>query len=253
MEQLGIIIQARLGASRLPGKVLLPFWKNKGILELLIDKLENMNLNVPIIIATTTNKLDDKIQDHFIHYKNLKVYRGDEHNVVKRFIDAADKFNLSKIIRICADNPFLETWALEKLIIDFKKRDIDYLNFEINNIPNMKTHFGFWAEGVTLNALKKVVELTDEKEYLEHVTNFIYSHKNIFITDSYRIDLKKYNEKIRLTLDTPEDFDVQKGIFADLISQFPNQDYKIIDIINYIENHSELIDFMQKQINNQAK
>ena len=104
MKDLGIIIQARSNSSRLPNKVVLPFYKNKGILELIIEKLKNTNYK--IFIATTINKDDDVIEQIALK-NNLQYFRGSEKNVLSRFIRIAQENNLKYVLRVCSDNPFI--------------------------------------------------------------------------------------------------------------------------------------------------
>ena len=122
---LGIIIQARLGSTRLPGKVTLPFYNGKGILELIIDNLSSNFKNTPIIIATTNRQNDDEIFK-LANDKNIKCFRGSENNVLDRFIHAAEYFGLTEIIRVCSDNPFLNISSLKFLINNFNKSEYDY-------------------------------------------------------------------------------------------------------------------------------
>ena len=154
---LGIVIQARTGSTRLPNKMLLPFHSSKGVLELLLEKLCNASNDIPIIVATTTNNRDDRIVELCLKNK-INYFRGSENNVLQRFIDVANKFNLKRIIRVCADNPFLSMEALDVLITKFENVDLDYLSFKTSkDVPVIKTQYGFWTEGVTLLALKKIM------------------------------------------------------------------------------------------------
>src|SRR5690554_6264340 len=115
---LGIIIQARLGSKRLPNKMLLPFYKEKGVFEILIEKLKVHFSSIPIILATSLETTDDPLIA-ICEKHNLYFYRGSESNVLERFIDTAKHFKISKIIRICADNPFLDFDELENLKNEF--------------------------------------------------------------------------------------------------------------------------------------
>ena len=176
---LGIVIQARTGSTRLPNKMLLPFYASKGILELLLEKLRNSFNNLPIIVATTTNNRDDVIVELCLKNK-IKYFRGSENNVLQRFIDVANKFSLTKIIRVCADNPFLSMEALSVLISKFPNSDLDYMSFQTSNrVPVIRTQYGFWTEAVTLIALKRIKKQTNSLNFLEHVTNYIYDHHKV--------------------------------------------------------------------------
>ena len=166
------IIQARSGSTRLPNKILLPFYNGKSILDLMLEKLSSIN-GTNILVATTTNMKDDAVVNIAKKY-NIAYFRGSENDVLNRFISAAEQYNAQKIIRVCSDNPFLDINSIKKLIETINENpSADYISFNINGIPSIKTHYGFWTEYVTLNTLKKIRDLTDEPLYHEHVTNYI--------------------------------------------------------------------------------
>ena len=102
MNKLGIIIQARTGSTRLPSKMILPFYGNDGILSILLSRLTQCKLADSIIVATTSSSPDDAICD-LVREHRVKCFRGDENDVLDRFIQAARYYGISKIIRICAD------------------------------------------------------------------------------------------------------------------------------------------------------
>ena len=106
-----MIIQARVSSTRLPEKILMPFYDKYCCLELLVERIKPA-IDIPIIIATSSNKKDNAIES-LSKKMNVLCYRGDEHNVLKRFIDCAKQFNLKNIIRVCSDNPFLNAADLD--------------------------------------------------------------------------------------------------------------------------------------------
>ena len=155
MNEAKIIIQARTGSTRLPQKMILPFYENEGIFSLILKRLTSIINKNNIILATSTNENNDVLIDIAKSY-GVNYFRGSENDVLQRFIDAADEFNANKIIRVCADNPFLDLEFLNFLLDNFEKSDYDYMSFMTSKgCPTIKTHYGFWAEAVTLNALKK--------------------------------------------------------------------------------------------------
>ena len=85
----GIIIQARCGSSRLPNKMVLPFYQSQSILSILLSRLKKKITSTPIIVATTTNLKDDLITT-ICKQHNIPYYRGSENDVLQRFIDAAE-------------------------------------------------------------------------------------------------------------------------------------------------------------------
>lgn len=106
MNEAKIIIQARTGSTRLPQKMILPFYESEGIFSLILKRLTSIIDKNNIILATSTNENNDVLTDIAKEY-GVNYFRGSENDVLQRFIDAANEFNAKKIIRVCADNPFL--------------------------------------------------------------------------------------------------------------------------------------------------
>ena len=245
MSQLGIILQARTGSTRMPEKVILPFYQEQSILDLLLEKVKK--LGFPVVLATTVNPSDDRICT-LADTHQVPVFRGSENDVLDRFIQAAQAFGFSKIIRVCADNPFLDIAGIQNLIAEFEKSDTDYLSFQLaGNKPSILTHFGFWTEAVRLDALEKAADLTSEKLYHEHVTNFIYGNQETFKVRFIQADELVFSRTdIRMTLDTPEDFEIQKEIFAAISKENPN--FGIPEIISWLDQHPEVLEVMKREI-----
>jgi len=245
MSRLGIILQARTGSTRMPEKVILPFYQEQSILDLLLEKVKK--LDVPVVLATTVNPSDDRICA-LAEKHHVPVFRGSENDVLDRFIQAARQFGFSKIIRVCADNPFLDLAGIQTLITEFEQSDADYLSFQLSgNKPSILTHFGFWTEAVRLDALEKAQELTSEKLYHEHVTNFIYGNPTLFDVQFIPANSLVFSRTdIRMTLDTPEDFEIQKQIFATISKENPN--FGIPEIVNWLDRHPEILEMMKKEI-----
>lgn len=250
MSSTGIIIQARTGSTRMPEKVIQPFFGQQTILDLLLDKAKKVKL--PVMLATTVNPSDDRIcllaEKH-----QVLVFRGSENDVLDRFIQAARKHGFEKIIRICADNPFLDLDSLQALAHELENSETDYLGFQLaGDKPSILTHFGFWAEGVQLSALEKVATLTDEKLYHEHVTNFVYGNPALFNVQFVKADPLVFSRTdIRMTLDTAEDFAIQKQIYASLSKQNPT--FGIREIVAYLDTHPGILEMMKQEIQKNQK
>ena len=244
------LVQARMGSTRLPHKVLRPFYNNNCILDLLVDKLDQV-ADTDIIIATSIGSENDVIEQ-FCKERSMVCFRGEENDVLKRFIDAAEANGVDRIVRVCSDNPFLELNSIKKLVEVAKKSDAEYISFDINGSPSIKTHFGFWTEYVSLGALKRVQCLTDNPIYHEHVTNYIYSNPTIF--NVQWIDgpiCLRGRSNIRLTIDTNEDFTNAQHIYAELCKQNP---YPTIDeVVSYLNEHPDIYNLMVQQINKNSK
>lgn len=246
-----IIIQARTGSTRMPQKVILPFYQGKSIIEILIGRLLS-SCNAPLILATTSSPADDALAEVASRYP-VRLFRGPEQNVLQRFILAAGAFGCDTIVRVCADNPFLSATSVNRLIDSFAGSDADYMSFAFSGgRPSIKTHFGFFAEITRLEALKKVAAMTTESLWLEHVTNFLYTHPEIFNVQFLKAPDMIYDRNdIRLTLDTPEDFALQQQIFFELSRQ--NSTFDIPEIVAYLDRHPELLAGMRREIEKNEK
>ena len=252
---ISIIIQARTGSTRLPNKMLLPIYGNKTILEIIISNLLNYFSKEQIIVATTTNINDDAIEKLALNLQ-VNCFRGNEENVLDRFIKAADYFKVKNIIRVCADNPLLQANMVKLLAVNFLEKNdkLDYLSFAFpDGTPIIKSHIGMFAEAVTIIALKKVASLTTDKLYCEHVTNYMYAHLVDFKIDFLELpDELKNRKDIRLTIDTKEDFETMKDIIGNNCSDI-NNEISISQILNYIDNNNYLLKSMTNEIERNSK
>ncbi len=247
---LGIIVQARSNSTRLPGKIFKQFYKDKGILELLLLKLKYLKKNIPIIVATSTHINDDKVE---VMAKSMDVfcYRGDQDDVLSRFIDVCEIYNIDRVIRICADNPFLDMEYLNQLIDEADSDIYDYISFQTAlGIPTIKTHFGFWAESISRTSLEMIKTYTLESVYLEHVTNFIYTNEDIFSCKFLPIPNYIEKSEIRMTLDTIEDFNLLKEIYHKFIKE-KKQDLETL--VKLVINNDKWLKVMKAQIIRNSK
>ncbi|MCB9188172.1 MAG: glycosyl transferase family 2 [Flavobacteriales bacterium] len=233
MSKIAFIVQARTGSTRLPNKMIMPFYKGKTIPQLIISRLINSFPDQKVILATTTSSKDDELVVS-LNELSCEVFRGDENDVLDRFIQAAEKFEVEHVVRICADNPFLDVSLLRELITKWSS-EYDYLAHNINGKPCMKTAYGFFGEIVHLKALKKAAILTKENLYHEHVTNFIYGHVDIFDVHWLSVDaMIRENDFIRLTVDTKVDFEITQQLYKAVNQIDESFNYK--DIISLLKN-----------------
>lgn len=243
---IGIIIQARMGSTRLPGKILKPFYGGKTLLETLLENLHKVN-GVKVIVATSVNKNNDQLES-FLKERNEVVYRGSENDVLDRFIKAAEENNVEGIVRICSDNPFMDWHGVAKLVEKAKTSDADYIGFRINEKPSILTHFGFWGEYVTLNALKRVYSTTDlGTPAHEHVTFHVYKHPEEYKCEWIAgPDFLERRVDIRLTIDTPDDLQNALKVYSDLKAK--DENFTLKDVVEYLDAHEEIKQSMMKNI-----
>ena len=169
-----------------------------------------------------------------------------------RFIKAAKEFHVDGIIRICSDNPFIDPDGIKTLIEKAKQSDAQYIGFRINGLPSIKTHFGFWGEFVTLDALTKVAASTDEVPAHEHVTIHVYTHPEAYHCEWIDCpDFIQGRNDIRLTVDTLEDFENAQQVYSELTKANPN--FGLEEVVGYIDQHEELKASMKRIITQNTK
>ena len=201
-----IISQARIGSTRLPGKVLLNI-NDKSLLEYHIERLKWSFL--PVIIATTVSKRDDSIikicQD-----TETMFFRGDEDNVLCRYYKCAVKNKIDIIIRVTSDCPLADGSLIKNGIELFKKHRVDYLS----NTVNRTFPRGFDFEIFTFKALEEAYANADTMPEKEHVTPYIWkTHPDKFKILDFKNDIDK--SKYRITVDMKEDFALMKKLIED--------------------------------------
>lgn len=246
----GIIVQARTGSTRMPGKVVKPFFQNNSILDIILSTLKNLPFKV--ILATSENPENDILKT-VAENNQVEFFQGSENDVLKRFIDCGEHFKLTDIFRVCADNPFLSTELMMQLWeLKQKNPEADYVSFTFNSKPVIQTHFGFFAELTTLKSLRKVSRLTDDMFYHEHVTNFIYQNPGIFKLVLKELDKGIFSSgDIRLTIDTPDDFKLAQKLYAYL--KEGNKDFDYEEVIQSVLSEDDYLREMKKQIERNQK
>jgi spore coat polysaccharide biosynthesis protein SpsF (cytidylyltransferase family) len=243
---IGIIIQARMGSTRLPGKILKQFYGGKTLLETLLANLHKVE-GAKVIVATSVNENNDQLEN-FLLDKGELVYRGSENDVLDRFIKAAEANNVDGIVRICSDNPFMDWHGVAQLVEKAQNSDANYIGFRTNDTPSILTHFGFWGEFVTLDALKKVATTTEVGTPThEHVTYHIYRHPEEYKCEWIQCpDFLQGRDDIRLTIDTPDDLTNSLKVYSDLKAQDDN--FTLKDVVTYLDAHEEIKQSMLKNI-----
>lgn len=249
-DKIVFIIQARLGSTRMPAKIIRPFYDGWSIIQLLLEKLKQFS-ECDIVLATSVDSANDLLEQ-IAKESGVRCFRGSENDVLQRFIDAAESVNAKRIIRVCSDNPFLNEDAIKQLLERVENSSADYISFRVNDTPSIKTHFGFWTEYVTLEALKRVKELTNESLYHEHVTNYIYSHPEDFAIEWIPASTcLEGRTDIRLTCDTPTDFQNTQEIYAEIIGVHPHP--TIENIVAYLDAHPQYLQTMKEEIKKNSK
>lgn len=227
----------------------IPFFENESLLFLLLKRLIADAQGIPVIVATTSQAEDDKIESLCLEL-SIDCFRGSAEDVLDRFIRCAEEFEVDTIIRVCADNPFFDLKSTLSLGKHLTENSFDYVGFDMGEgLPSIKTHIGLWGEAVSLEALKKVGELTKEKLYREHVTNYIYSHPDTFNLELIDAPFQlKGRTDLRFTLDTKADFELHQLTYSHY-----QKHRDVSSLIKFVDNHPEYLEIMRGQIELNSK
>jgi spore coat polysaccharide biosynthesis protein SpsF len=209
-----IIIQARVGSTRLPGKMSMIFHDNYTLFDIIIKNLLKGFKNTDIILATSNDERNSILCEIADKYK-IDFYKGSEDDVLSRFLNIANDKNLDFFIRLCGDNPFIQNESIINLIKNYNCEDyIAY--FYKDETPSIKTHSGLFTELVSKKCINKINNLTlNVSNYREHVTNYIYENINEFKVKKLYIENNNIRN-LRLTIDTIDDFNLCKSIYGRL-------------------------------------
>ena len=237
-KKVGIIIQARMGSTRLPGKVLKLLDKDEKVLDVLIKRMKLCEKVDEIIIATTPDTQNSLIID-VTKTHNVSYFIGSEENVLERYYEAAKQYNLDIIIRISSDCPFVDPKLIDDMIIFYRNNNFDY----VRNV-DQSTNFvrGFEIEIFSFNALERAFSLAEKNPEMEHVTYFFYTHTEIFTMFSYNLDNLKKFDNLRLTIDEKDDLLMCREVYKKLKEKGKSIDFSVFDIYEIIEENPELMD-----------
>lgn len=232
------IIQARMGSTRLPGKVMKQLC-GKSVLAHVICRVKACSLVDEVVVATTDSQSDDVIVAESKKYA-AKWFRGNQEDVLERYYLAAKEYNADVVVRVTSDCPLFDHEILTQMLNYFNTQiisgqQIDYLS----NILNYRSYpRGLDAEVFTFNVLEKTFLKADKPYEKEHVTPYIYEHPEIFSLHCYKWD-KNYSY-YRWTLDTEDDFKLISNIYSELYKD--EKKFTTNEVLALLQTKPELIE-----------
>jgi spore coat polysaccharide biosynthesis protein SpsF len=199
-----VIIQARMGSKRLPGKSIAQLGDFK-VIEWIFQRLKLCNKIDNFILATTEEK-DDDILCEIAKDNSVDYYRGSKNDVLKRYIDSSKHYKVENVIRVCADRPFVDPRLIDHLVENFDPSQTHLLYNHKSDDTNYWP-IGFGAEIFRSKILEEIYEKKLNDEFKEHVTLYLYNN-NMYKTtcldsDCNINDINKYG---KFDLDTQSDF-----------------------------------------------
>ena len=196
------IVQARMGSTRLPGKSLALAWRNMSLLELVLRRVQQAKTLDQVVLATSDNPRDDVLVT-VAEVCRVPSYRGDELDVLGRFSGAAAIHPTLAVVRICADNPFVDPAEIDKLVEFFW--DQQPCDYAYNHLPTCGLPDGAGAEILSAETLHHLAEMPMSPAYREHVTLWLQEHPDEFKIEALTADRPLRHPHYRLDVDYPGD------------------------------------------------
>jgi spore coat polysaccharide biosynthesis protein SpsF len=199
-----VIIQARMGASRLPGKMMLPL-HGSPIVEWVYKRTRKAQSINDVVFAIPETKENDSLSA-FLGKIGASVFRGSEEDVVGRFYFAAKKMNATHVVRVCADNPFVSGTEIDQLVQFYFKSNCDYA---YNHIPKGNSYpDGIGAEIVSFQALQNIYENAKFPAHRDHIFNFIWDSPEKFKIRTFNPkDSRLAYPNLKLDVDNQQDYE----------------------------------------------
>lgn len=242
--KIGVILQARMGSQRLPGKVLRPI-ADRPMLEWCLLRLGDSRRCRRVIVATSTAPQDDAIARRCEQLK-APHFRGSENDVLGRYYETARYYHVDPIIRITADCPLIDPQVLDGVIKAFTAERTDYLsNTQERTFPS-----GLDVEIFSFEALAQAQHAATKPYEREHVTPYLYQHPQQFHLAQYK---NRVNfSHLRLTVDTEEDLRLVDAVYAHFIARGVGHRFSLDELIAFLSSHPDLVEInrhvRQKQL-----
>jgi len=236
------IIQARMGSTRMPGKVLKPLL-GKPMLLYIVERLRKAKGIDDVVIATSERPENDKIRE-FCKENHINYFSGSEENVLDRFYKAAKEDKADIVIRVTGDCPLIDPQLIEKVVEFFLENNYDFIGLATGAGVANEEFKGFrFPDGVDTEIFRfDILETAwkEAKEALEteHVTPFIWKRPERFKVYTYKSDVD-YSQ-MRWVVDNKEDFDLIESIYKELYSRKPN--FGIQEVVNFFKKNPELLE-----------
>lgn len=233
------IVQARMGSSRLPGKVLMPLGEGT-VLDFLLSRLDKASSVDDIIVATTELEEDDAIINALEDSK-FSLFRGAEVDVLGRYIDAALAYKADIVVRITGDCPLIDHQLVDDCVAKLIADNLDYVS-NCNNVTKPLPD-GFDVEVFTVKSLQAVQKISITSAFKEHVT-FGFFKTGLFLTGSLEYD-HSFPE-LRVTLDYAEDF----ALITELAEAMGSNQWGWLKISEYLVSNKNISELNQHIVRN---
>lgn len=235
------LLQARMGSTRLPGKVLKEL-NGIPLIQTLINRVSGAKCIDKLAVVTSTNSEDDALEK-YCNEHGVLVFRGSDWDVLDRFYSAAKFFEAKEgdnIIRLTSDCPTHHRSTVDWVYTQFVKYGVDL--FSNSNEEPYFLEDGFDVEVVKFSVLEDAFQHAKLHSEREHVIPYVKNSKK------FTLGFRKMNDNcnFKLSVDTPSDFDFVEALFT----EFGSSNFNINDVVHLLESKPELLKLNEESIIN---
>lgn len=223
------IIQARMGSTRLPGKVLMDIG-GETTLGRVVRRLSRATLLTETTIATTESPADDAVVSE-ARRLGVQCFRGSEQDVLARFMGAAEAFAAEVVVRVTSDCPLIDAQVADQVLREFFEAHAD---FAYNDVEHSFPR-GLDVEVFSREAFHKAAEIAEHQHQREHVTPVFYERRDMFKIAV--VHTEKDFSHYRWTLDTPDDLKLIRAIYSHFSH---NVEFTWRDVVALMEESPDL-------------
>jgi spore coat polysaccharide biosynthesis protein SpsF len=232
------VIQARMGSTRLPGKMLFGLG-GRPVIQRVIQRVSAADLVDEIVVATSDHPRDDAIEQ-YADQSGVTVFRGSESDVLGRVYAATRPFDPDIVVRICGDCPLIDPALVDAVVDRVADETVDYASNTVDRtFPD-----GIVAEAFTDESFGDVVTTAEDDQYREHVTLFYHDHaekfyvQNITSQDVYSDSFMQHRTDLRFVLDVAADYTVLRRVYgASAALGIRNGVLDVRDAVRYADEH----------------
>ncbi|MFB3917618.1 MAG: cytidylyltransferase domain-containing protein [Terriglobales bacterium] len=233
------IIQARMGSTRLPGKVLAPVL-GRPMLSFVMERVRLAPSVAQVVVATSDTPEDEPIRQ-FCRQNNVPVFGGSLSDVLDRYYRASLRFPADPVLRITADCPLVDPKLIERLLQMYMSGSYDYVAIAAGagarSVPGGHFPDGLDCECFSFGVLERAWREAHDPRDREHVTPYAWRQKNIFRCGMLTSECD-YGH-LRLTVDYPQDLQVITAIYSELYN--PARPFSFEDVIAFLAEHPEIV------------
>lgn len=236
-----IVIQARKGSTRLPGKITMPL-AGKPLLVRMVERIAAAKTSKTIVVATTTEGIDDEVED-ICKEHNFNCFRGHPTDLLDRHYKTGLEYGADIVVKIPSDVPLIDPKIIDR-VLQFYLSNQDKFDF-VSNLHPATFPDGNDVEVIPMPVLESAYKEAKTPMEREHTTPFIWENPQRFRIGNVEWESgKDYSMSHRFTIDYTEDYEFIKRVYDELYGS--NPDFDLNDILSLLEKQPEIYDINKK-------